>query len=214
MKNKIAWAAMFALLLCCLQLGEVHRAFACSCVMPPNVQDALKDADAVFSGTVVSVNLVNQNVPGGIYSTTAPSREVVLSVVAAWKGVSRPTVTIVTGMGGGDCGYSFTSGDTYLVYAYRSSPGSPVFYLGDFRIEIALGAQQFGTSICTRTAPIALAAADLAQLGPGAQPTQGELLAFLLDNLLAVVAVVAALVVVLILYLLRRRRRRSFKLKL
>jgi hypothetical protein len=182
--------------------------------MPPGVRDALNDADAVFSGTVASVNIVNQNVPGGINSTPPASREVVLSVLSAWKGVSRSQVTIVTGMGGGDCGYGFTPGATYLVYAYRGSQGSPVLSIGNFRIKIPLGAQQFWTGICTRTAPIADAAVDLAQLGPGYQPTQVGLLAFLLDNLLVVLAVVAALVIVPILYLLRRRRRRAFKLKI
>ncbi|MDQ3706352.1 MAG: hypothetical protein M3437_14280 [Chloroflexota bacterium] len=125
----------------------------------------------------------------------------------------RPQALLVTGSGGGDCGYVFNPGDTYLVYAYSSHPGSPVFFIGNLRVEIPIGTKQFGTSICTRTVPLALAAQDLAQLGPGAQPTQTDLLGLVLDNLLAVIAGVAALLIVLVLYLLRRKRQRTFRLK-
>ncbi len=213
MSNRLACALLLALILCCLQMGAPRRAFACSCVTPPTPLGALNDADAVFSGTVVSITPINQNAPGGIYSLTPASNEVVFSVSSVWKGVARSHVTVVTGMGGGDCGYSFNLGDTYLVYAYSSHPGSPVFYLGNIRVELPISSQQFGTSICTRTAPLSLAAADLAQLGPGAQPGQNDLVAFVLDNLLAVIAGVIALVIVIVLYLLRRKRRRTFRLK-
>jgi heme/copper-type cytochrome/quinol oxidase subunit 2 len=60
---------------------------------------------------------------------------------------------------------------------------------------------------------LATAAAGLAQLDPGVQPSQGDLLGLILDNLLAVLAIIVALIIVIILYLLRRRRRRSFRLK-
>ena len=213
MRNRLALAAMLALALCCLQLGVPRRAFACSCAMPPTARDALNSADAVFSGTVVSVTQVNQNVSGAINATSYPSNEVVFSVISVWKGVLRPQITLRTGMGGGDCGYTFSTGGTYLVYAHSSNPGSPAFYVGSTLVEIPLTPRQFGTSICTRTAPLAMAAADLAQLGPGAQPAQQDLLNLVLDNLLMLMAIIVALIIVIILYLLRRRRRRSFRLK-
>lgn len=213
MRNKIACALMLALILCCLQMAVPRRALACSCVMPPTVQAAVTDADAVFLGTVLSVTPVNQTASGGIYSLNPISNEVVFSVSSAWKGVLRPEVKVHTGTGGGDCGYLFNTGNTYLVYAYSSHPGSPVFFIGNLRVEIPLGTQQFGTSICTRTVPLTQAAQDLAQLGPGAQPAQSDLLGLVLDNLLAVIAGVAALVIVLILFLHRRKRQRSFRLK-
>ena len=213
MRNRFAWAALLALALCCLQLGLPRRVFACSCAMPPTARDALNSADAVFSGTVVSVTQVNQNLSGGTNATSYPSNEVVFSVISVWKGVLRPQIILRTGSGGGDCGYTFTPGDTYLVYAYSSNPGSPAFYVGNTLIEIPLTPRQFGTSICTRTAPLAMAAADLAQLGPGTQPTQQDVLNLVLDNLLMLMAIIVALIIVIILYLLRRRRRRSFRLK-
>ena len=213
MRNKLACAVLLALILCCLQMALPGRAFACSCAVLPTVQAAVSDADAVFLGTVIRVTPVNQNASGGSYSLTPPSNEVIFSVSSAWKGALRPEVKVLTGTGGGDCGYGFSAGDTYLVYAYSRHPGSPVFVIGDLRVEIPLGTQQFGTSICTRTAPLTLAAQDLAQLGPGAQPAQTDLLGFVLDNLLAVIAGVVALLIVLVLYLLRRKRQRTFRLK-
>ena len=55
-------------------------------------------------------------------------------------------IEIVTGMGGGDCGYSFKTGVDYIVYAYKNSEG---------RLE---------TGICSRTRPLTQAAEDLAYL--------------------------------------------------
>lgn len=213
MRNKLACAMLLALILCCLQMAVPQRALACSCVMPPAVPAAVSDADAVFLGTVTSVTPVNPTASGAIYSLSPSSYEVVFSVSSVWKGVLRPEVKVLTGTGGGDCGYNFSTGGTYVVYAYSSHPGSPVFFIGNLRVEIPLGTQQFGTSICTRTAPLTLAAQDLAQLGPGAQPAQSDLLGLVLDNLLAVIAGVAALLIVLVLYLLRRKRQRTFRLK-
>lgn len=53
-------------------------------------------------------------------------------------------VEIVTGSGGGDCGYPFQSGRDYAVYAHKNSDG---------RLE---------TGICTRTRPLEEAAEDIA----------------------------------------------------
>lgn len=208
MRNRLACALMLALVLCCLQMVVPRRALACSCMMPPSVQAAVSDADAVFLGTVISVTPRNSAGPN-----TWASNEAAFSILTVWKGVMRPQALLVTGSGGGDCGFVFNPGDTYLVYAYSSHPGAPVISIGNFRFEIPLGAQQFGTSICTRTVPLAHAASDLAQLGPGTQPTQNDLSGFVLDNLLAVIAGVIALIIALILYLMRRKRRRTFRLK-
>jgi hypothetical protein len=59
-------------------------------------------------------------------------------------------VVVYTGWGGGDCGYEFQVGSSYLVYAG--------------------GQTDLGTSICSRTADLGHAQADLAVLGPGTVP--------------------------------------------
>jgi hypothetical protein len=53
-------------------------------------------------------------------------------------------IEIVTGAGGGDCGYAFRSGVAYVIYAYKNSEG---------RLE---------TGICSRTRPLTEAAEDVA----------------------------------------------------
>jgi hypothetical protein len=73
---------------------------------------------------------------------------------AAWASVAEgfigmdgrgKRVEIRTGMGGGDCGYSFERGRSYVVYAYQDKDG-------------------LVASLCTRTAPLERAQADLAYL--------------------------------------------------
>jgi 5-hydroxyisourate hydrolase-like protein (transthyretin family) len=52
---------------------------------------------------------------------------------------------VVTGLGGGDCGYGFKQGGQYLVYAHRNDKDKRLY-----------------TGICSRTRPLAEAADDLA----------------------------------------------------
>lgn len=78
-----------------------------------------------------------------------------MDVGEVWKGVPGGTVALMTGAGGGDCGYDFREGERYIVYAHASPYGEPTL----------------GTSICTRTRLLADAGADLASLGEGVAPT-------------------------------------------
>jgi hypothetical protein len=61
------------------------------------------------------------------------------------SGVDRnqKEIEIVTGLGGGDCGYEFQTGVDYVVYAYKNADG---------RLE---------TNICSRTRTLAEAAEDM-----------------------------------------------------
>ena len=60
-----------------------------------------------------------------------------------WEGPSKKQVTVQTGLSGASCGYPFEFGESYLVYAYagQSAPH---------------------TSLCTRTARLKAAQADMA----------------------------------------------------
>lgn len=60
-------------------------------------------------------------------------------------------VVVLTGMGGGDCGFPFRRGKSYLVYAYRTGDGS------------------LDVRICGRTRDLTHAAADLRELGEPAR---------------------------------------------
>jgi hypothetical protein len=97
--------------------------------------------DAVFSGTVVSSGKIV--VDNGSY--TSERRLVHITVEQPLRGIQTAEVDVVTGWGGGDCGYGFKVGQRYLVYAYRDAKDN-----------------RLGTSICTRTRPLADADDDFA----------------------------------------------------
>ena len=40
-------------------------------------------------------------------------------VAESFRGLRSAEAEVVTGWGGGDCGYEFVKGETYLVYAFR-----------------------------------------------------------------------------------------------
>lgn len=143
-------ALALAVLTGALLLALPQPAAACSCVPPPPPAEALEGADAVFSGTVVSVdNSFRDSDYGRI-----PQRRVAVELDRVWKGCEavegeeRPRrVELVTGSGGGDCGYDFQEGERYLVYAHEGSDGT------------------LTTGICSRTANLENATDDLAALG-------------------------------------------------
>jgi hypothetical protein len=130
-------AALFILLILIPAIS-----FCCSCVEPlpgtseeNQVLQELKDADAVFLGTVLS-----------IWPTPMFNKRVTILVHKSWKGIDSEKVVVGTGLGGGDCGYRFNRGEQYLVYAY-------------------LDEGKLYTSICSRTTNVKHAAIDLKVLG-------------------------------------------------
>ncbi|MDX6614168.1 MAG: hypothetical protein QOD75_3354 [Blastocatellia bacterium] len=124
------------------------EAFACSCDLPPLhksqkqlVTSARKASVALFSGVVLKTQEVGYSV------------RVTFKVDTFWKGPLSSEVIVMTGRGGGDCGYRFAVGARYLVYAY----GSDVTNLN--------------TNICQRTALYADAADDLKVLSKAKRPS-------------------------------------------
>jgi len=121
-----------------------EQASACSCVPPSPVNDSLQQADAVFLGRVTDIDrpLLKQNSLESVRVRFAPDEY--------WKLASpQARIDVYTGQGGGDCGFTFTPDETYLVYANES-------------------AGRLTTSICSRTALAATAQTDLDTLGEGA----------------------------------------------
>ena len=140
--------------------------WACSCVpgSEPPCQAAW-NYTAVFTGTVIDIAepapLPQPQTAGPkpirpfIYydSKSRPplssrKRVVRIQIAEVLNGVDpgQKEIEIVTGMGGGDCGYAFQAGVDYIIYAYKNSEG---------RLE---------TGICSRTRPLTQAAEDLAYL--------------------------------------------------
>ncbi|MGD8189887.1 hypothetical protein ACQCN2_07890 [Brevibacillus ginsengisoli] len=120
--------------------------FSCSCAPHPPPSKALQNSEAVFTGTVKEIT----QVPKGY--------QVLFEVNHAWKGVNYSQVAVSTSMGdgGGDCGYSFTKGATYLVYANENTMN---------RVQEGLV-----TTSCSRTALLSEAKEDLEALGAGKTP--------------------------------------------
>jgi len=123
-------------------------AWACSCngSPGPTCQNAFQ-VDAVFVGRVVAITDLPADGPplreGEIRQPRAV--RVDFAEVVAYRGPRTPVLSIVTGSASASCGYRFTRGERYVVYARQSTDA----------------AASLETSICSRTRPVAEAAEDL-----------------------------------------------------
>ena len=128
------WIAMVLLL-------RVVATQACRCAAPPAPLAALQQAKAVFEGQVVRVQ------------TAGLQEEVTLTVTQVWKGGVGATATVLTPSSSEACGYTFSVGDTCVVYA-QGTEGDPHLYV----------------SLCSRTRLNGDAEEDYTSLGPGQVP--------------------------------------------
>jgi hypothetical protein len=116
------------------------RAFACDCAGNRPACQEYWEVSAVFVGTVINTRTVT--VKDGPYPQQM--RAVRISLDEVFRGLEGAEVEVLTGFGGGDCGFGFKQAQQYLVYAYRSE--------NDGKLH---------TSICTRTKSISEANDDL-----------------------------------------------------
>lgn len=129
-------------------MAAAPAAEACSCAPPSDPRAELEHADAVFSGRVLEVE------PEG-EERGFRRLAVRFALDRVWKGVPEgDEVTVRTAEQSATCGYAFEPGEEYLVYAYESDSGD-----------------ELTTGLCTRNAPLAQAAEDLATLGDPARTT-------------------------------------------
>jgi carboxypeptidase family protein len=143
MKRKLKLLSIGSLVLTLLSFSDT--AFACDCAGTRPPCEAYWQAEAVFIGTPKEVSWIE--LEDKTENPTFKYRERVFrfSVDQAFRGVNGSQVSVMTGQGGGDCGYGFKIGELYLVYAYRDNQKK----------------EMLSTSICTRTRPIRNAGADL-----------------------------------------------------
>jgi len=130
-------------LFCILLLTTVLTNDAAACECPEGGVSICQEywrTDVVFLGTVVGNAKIAINEGDYKYD----QRFVRFEVVATFRGDQKAKAEIVTGLGGGDCGYRFNEGETYLVYARHNKQD-----------------QRLYTSTCTRTRPLSRAAEDL-----------------------------------------------------
>ena len=101
-----------------LLLSAPADADACSCARPGPPCRAAWYADAVFTANVLEVVDVDVDPsPSGL--GLFQSRLVRMRLTEAFSGDPPAEIDVFTGRGGGDCGFPFTRGREYLVYAHR-----------------------------------------------------------------------------------------------
>jgi len=137
------WAMIFTLVAAMLACF-VNHAIACSCVPAGPPCQAYWKASAVLVGLVTNISPTLVEIGEGKTKRTYPQLLVRMVVEQAYRGVEGTEVEVVTGQGGGDCGYRFRLGERYLVYAYRNEKDG-----------------RLGAGICSRTRPLAEASEDL-----------------------------------------------------
>jgi hypothetical protein len=143
------------LLALALALAWPRPAAACTCMQPASPPGAFAQTPAIFSGTVTRITS-GKTGPARILdpllhwlgvgiTSSADPLSVSVQVITAWKGVTATPVSVRTATSGASCGYRFVVGQPYLIYAFDDGA-------------------QLSTGLCTRTAPLSQAAADLAFL--------------------------------------------------
>ena len=176
---------MWILLAIVLLLAPLTRLSACLCGGPGTPCFAAGSSAAVFTGRVLDITDVPAHPlqagnskpglasrrPGDYVPTPGYRRGPASPLSRAWRvvriqlgdvlsgvGRNQKEIEIVTGIGGGDCGYEFQIGVDYVVYAYNNAEG---------RLE---------TNICSRTRTLAEAAEDIEYFGAmSGAPETGEI---------------------------------------
>lgn len=135
-----------------LMIPSMGRACDCMNAGPPC--KAFKDAPNVFTGRVTKISTIQVKLQNG---DEYPQYLVQLQIERNYRGQEgRSTVEVVTGDGGGDCGFSFREGNEYLVYAYP---------------HVATGKLYSG--ICQRTRLLSKASEDLEYFEKKNDPAHG-----------------------------------------
>jgi hypothetical protein len=143
----------FAVLIC----AESARACSCGSGGPPC--QAYGNTAAVFIGTPTAVVKTTVKSGEGTRQYDYPKRLFMFRVEEAFRGVDASEVQVMTGTGGGDCGYNFQIGERYLIYAGRDT-----------------NSEVYGTSICTRTRLVSDAREDLEYIRSLPQRAPGAVL--------------------------------------
>lgn len=133
----------------------VEKAISCTCAPDSNVKNEIKKHDLVFVGKVISKDIIKINdtldvietEKGKLYDIYQSTRyKYVIEVVKIYKGkIKKNLIEVITGVGKGDCGFSFQINVNYVIY-------------GDYRNQFIPKGEKVTdyiyTDICTRTCEI------------------------------------------------------------
>ena len=129
-------------------LCAARPARACVCAQLGPSCTSVQNTGTIFVGKVLSIDASSHTEPSPDMTRpiVIPELRVRMSVSEPFAGQAGSTVEVVTGIGGGDCGYPFAVDATYLVYADgRDGAATPL-----------------NVGICSGTRLVSLAADDLA----------------------------------------------------
>ena len=136
-------------------LGNPETVHACKCAQPGTPYEELETSAAVFAGRVVSIQ--HSFDPDAASYSPQDRTTVGFEASTVWKGTVHEDMYITTPPTGGSCGFAFIEGEQYIVYAYDSFYGDDSYTVG----------------ICSRTALLGQAQADIDDLGEGQTPQSG-----------------------------------------
>ena len=136
-------------------LASADVVHACKCAVPGTPTEEFEESAAVFAGRVVSIE--HSFDPDTLPRTPEDRTTVGFEVSSVWKGDIEETTYVTTPPTGGSCGFTFTEGEEYFVYAHESS-----FDISGYTV-----------SLCSRTVLLADAGEDIEALGEGEVPQSG-----------------------------------------
>ena len=136
-------------------LGNAGQVYACKCLVPGTPSEEVEKFVAVFAGRVVSIE--HSFDPNAATVGPGDRTTIGLEVSTVWKGDVDRDMHVTTPPTGGSCGFAFEEGREYILYAHDSPYDD-----GGYSV-----------SICSRTALLSEAQADLDALGEGSPPMGG-----------------------------------------
>ena len=136
-------------------LGDPGQVHACKCAEPGTPSEELEKFSAVFAGRAVSIQ--HSYDPKAASVSPEDRTTVGFEVSAVWKGTVHEDIYITTPPTGGSCGFTFVEGEEYIVYGHDSNYADGGYTVG----------------ICSRTALLGQAQADIDALGEGNAPQAG-----------------------------------------
>lgn len=156
MRSTLGLVAALALITPASLFLTPSMAQACSCMASPDALAAARDSSVVFEGKLVAVDSPKPTKPSDL-----PSKIFTFEVTRTFKGQLDSQVRVVTADNSAACGRDYGKvGDTWLVYARTWDTG------------------EIHDNLCSRTMPIADAAADievlLANAGALDKPAEPE----------------------------------------
>jgi hypothetical protein len=126
-------------LLLILFLAVYCNTYSCTCIGTASVRDAVKYSDVVIAGKIIAREFFIDS-SSGIH---IPLVKYSVKITTVFKGADfQKKITIISGIGHGDCGYNFDLNKKYIIYC-----------LWEAKTNL-LGTQvhkYLATDICTRT---------------------------------------------------------------